>query len=52
MALKKCDECGGDLSTTATKCPHCGAERMSTTQGVCACLCFLGIIIFLLILFF
>ncbi|MBU4536260.1 MAG: hypothetical protein KKF16_10760 [Euryarchaeota archaeon] len=33
MSLKKCDECGSDLSTTATKRPHCGAERTTTTQA-------------------
>jgi hypothetical protein len=25
MALKKCKECGKDVSTQADKCPHCGA---------------------------
>lgn len=26
MSLVKCKECGGQLSTTATSCPHCGAK--------------------------
>lgn len=25
MALKKCKECGKEISTKAIKCPHCGA---------------------------
>lgn len=25
MALKKCRECGKEVSTNANKCPHCGA---------------------------
>ena len=27
MALEKCPECGGQLSTTARFCPHCGAQK-------------------------
>lgn len=26
MSLVKCKECGGQLSTTAISCPHCGAK--------------------------
>lgn len=26
MALVKCKECGGQVSTTAKACPHCGAK--------------------------
>lgn len=26
MALVKCDECGKEISSTADKCPHCGAK--------------------------
>lgn len=33
MALKKCSNCSGDMSTIATKCPHCGiAVHASSTQ--------------------
>ncbi len=27
MALKKCKECGADISTTARECPKCGKEQ-------------------------
>jgi hypothetical protein len=29
MALGKCSECGGALSSKAKICPHCGADRKS-----------------------
>ncbi len=28
MSLEKCPECGGQVSTKARACPHCGAPRM------------------------
>jgi hypothetical protein len=28
MALEKCPECEGQLSTTARTCPHCGYVRV------------------------
>ena len=28
MALEKCSECGGQVSTKARFCPHCGVPRM------------------------
>lgn len=31
MALKKCKECGGKVSTKAATCPHCGAKRRVTS---------------------
>ena len=31
MALIKCSECGGQVSSRAVKCPHCGAPTMSST---------------------
>ena len=27
MALKECKECGGQVSTKADVCPHCGAKK-------------------------
>lgn len=31
MALTKCKECGGTLSTNASACPHCGAKIVRTS---------------------
>lgn len=31
MALKKCFECKGDVSTEANSCPHCGAPNPTRT---------------------
>lgn len=33
MALKKCDECGKEVSDGAGKCPHCGA-KISKPVGI------------------
>ena len=30
MALKKCKECGGEVSSDAKTCPHCGATQNKT----------------------
>ena len=50
MSLKKCDECGKEISTVAKTCPHCGAPSKSKkieTQitGGCA-LVVLAVILF------
>ena len=29
MAMTKCTECGHEISSTATTCPHCGAPQQS-----------------------
>lgn len=36
MALKPCHECKQPVSTTATKCPHCGApsKAMAIADGM------------------
>ena len=26
MSLKRCEECNGEMSSSATKCPHCGKK--------------------------
>lgn len=26
MAVKKCSDCGGNVSSSAKACPHCGAK--------------------------
>jgi hypothetical protein len=33
MALKKCKECGKDVSTKASLCPHCGAKQKRNSVG-------------------
>lgn len=33
MALGKCPECAGSVSTTASACPHCGNTRFWVTTG-------------------
>jgi len=32
MALSKCPECGGDVSTSAATCPHCGHPLQTIAQ--------------------
>ncbi len=34
MALQKCDECGGPVSSKATACPKCGAPRASHADSL------------------
>ena len=34
MAVGKCKECGGLLSSTAKACPHCGAQAQKKTSVV------------------
>ncbi len=33
MAITKCRECGGQVSTEALACPHCGAKNPSNTAS-------------------
>ena len=39
MALKKCWECGGEISGTARSCPHCGVKNpgSKTVAGINGC---------------
>ena len=32
MAMTKCDECGGDVSTKASTCVHCGTSFLSAPE--------------------
>ena len=32
MAMTKCNECAGDISSTARACPHCGAAVTGNTE--------------------
>lgn len=34
MALIQCDECGKEISETASSCPHCGAPRNHQAKDV------------------
>ena len=45
MALKKCKECGHDVSTKADACPNCGAVK-KTTSGCTGCIAILFMIFF------
>jgi len=44
MALKKCKECGGDVSSKAESCPRCGRPLRTSSAGCTAALLFLLII--------
>jgi hypothetical protein len=44
MALIKCEECGGDLSSTAPACVHCGAKN--AVPGAMKGYAYLSLIIF------
>ena len=33
MAMTKCDECGGDVSTKARRCVHCGTGFLPTSEN-------------------
>jgi hypothetical protein len=37
MALRRCNDCGGPVSSNAQICPNCGAPANSENIG-CACL--------------
>ncbi len=34
MALRKCPDCGKEMSTNATKCPHCGYKDKFTQVAI------------------
>lgn len=46
MAIRPCKECGEDMSTTATACPHCGAKEKRTSGFTWIVAVFLGLIVF------
>ena len=48
MALEKCPECGGQLSTTARFCPHCGyvrAQKIALAIALAGALALLGAVL-------
>lgn len=50
MALNPCKECGKDISSTAAKCPHCGAQNNTAMKR--GCLVLVGIFAFLFVALF
>ena len=36
MAILKCSECGGDVSTSARSCPHCGYDASDNCCYYCS----------------
>lgn len=50
MALTKCKECGVAMSSSASKCPHCGKTK-STVAGIVAAIC-IGIVGFIILRWF
>lgn len=46
MALIKCRECKGNLSTEANICPHCGAKQKNKSGCLTSVLIFVLIIVF------
>jgi RNA polymerase subunit RPABC4/transcription elongation factor Spt4 len=51
MALKKCKECGTEISSEAKTCPKCGKPSTATSlQGLGCALTIIGLVIILLVL--
>jgi len=48
MALKECRECGGQVSTDAKTCPHCGARTGKVPRG-CAGFLVIGILLIIIV---
>lgn len=47
MALIKCKECGGEMSSSASRCPKCGKTRSTYTGIVVAVI--VGVVLFFLL---
>jgi hypothetical protein len=43
MALRRCKECGKEMSTRAAACPHCGAKPRRTSFGTWLVLVVIGL---------
>ncbi len=54
MALRKCKDCGGDVSKKAETCPHCGtplrSKKGSSEQAGCAVLTIIGVVLAVIVL--
>ena len=46
MSLKKCTDCGKDMSSGARKCPHCGKTYTTPTSIIIAVI--VGLVLFAL----
>ena len=54
MALTICPECRKDVSTEATKCPHCGYEMVKKASSGCATIfafIILGVVVLITIIY-
>lgn len=40
MSLKKCSECGNQISSSSSRCPHCGARHVSSLTRILAWIIF------------
>ena len=49
MALRKCGECGREISSWAKQCPHCGGP--TPVQNVATLIAFIGCLPFIIIAF-
>ncbi len=47
MALKKCKECGKEISTSAPACPHCGKRGFSFDKGAIRDLIVVGLLVWI-----
>ena len=51
MALKKCKECGKEISDSAKACPHCGATSTATKMQEIGCaMTFIGVLILVIVI--
>jgi len=44
MALRKCKECGGNVSSKAKACPSCGAPLKQSTSAATGCLAIVAVV--------
>jgi hypothetical protein len=51
MALKKCRECGAQVSTSAAACPQCGAPQSAGVPRGCLGVLILGFLIVVAVMF-
>lgn len=49
MAMTKCKECGAEISTEATTCPHCGAKRKKSSGCALVVLVILVLVVIVIV---